>query len=84
MHSPPLNLQKPGKRKERGRGQGKKRVQERVMVAMMVEEEMARMIFFAAGRSGKSQQQWAGLNPWGIRYSVFLISSDTKDPIQCT
>jgi len=33
------------------------------MVAMMVEEEMARMIFFAAGRSGKNQQQWADLNP---------------------
>jgi len=47
----------------REKGQGRKRVQERVMVAMMVEEEMARTIFFAVGRFGKNQQQWAGLKP---------------------
>ena len=48
------------------------------MATMMVEEEMAGMIFFAAGRSGKNQQQWADLNPWGIKYSVYLISPNTK------
>ena len=50
------------------------------MVAMMVEEEMARMIFFAAGRSGKNQQQWADLNPWVFIYLVYLISSNSKGP----
>jgi len=33
------------------------------MVAMMVEGEMARTIFFVAGRLGRNQQQWADLNP---------------------
>ena len=50
MHFPPPNLQTPGRMKGREKGQGRKRVQEMVMVAMMVEGEMARTIFFVAGR----------------------------------
>jgi len=49
--------------KGREKGQGRKRVQERVMVTMMVEGEMAGTIFFAVGRLSKNQQQWADLNP---------------------
>lgn len=44
-------------------GQGRKTVQERGRVEMMVVAEMARTIFFAVGRSGKNLQLWAGLNP---------------------
>ena len=50
MHFPPPNLQTPGRMKGREKGQGRKRVQERVMVVMMVEAEMAGTIFFAVGR----------------------------------
>ena len=63
MHFPPPNLQTPGRMKGREKGQGRKIVQEMVMVAMMVEGEMARTIFFVAGRLGRNQQQWADLNP---------------------
>ena len=51
--------------KGRERGQERKTVQVRARVEMMVVAGMARMIFFAVGRSGKNLQLWAGLNPWG-------------------
>ena len=50
MHFPPPNLQRPGKMKGKERGQGRKTIQERVRVEMMVVAEMARTIFFAVGR----------------------------------
>jgi len=49
--------------KGRERGQERKTVQVRARVEMMVVAGMARMIFFAVGRSGKNLQLWAGLNP---------------------
>ena len=46
--------------KGRERGQERKTVQVRATVEMMVVAGMARMIFFAVGRSGKNLQLWAG------------------------